>query len=464
LFQFISDNTVNVPHFCIYGDFNLPDIDWDVLTSHTQISADFLRLCFQIGASQCVKSPKRENNILDLVLCSDSNLIQELSCEVPFSDSDHACIVYSMQPFSVEKKPRVMKPCFAKADYTMINAYLSTLDWDVIYENCTSASDYFAAFKTVIDYVIAKFVPFEESRSPKKIPWFNESLKRLRKVKQRKWQRYRSNKNVVRYAQYNASAKLYKQEFLKSKCLFEQKLFDVKNSNPKKFYNYIRKQNTVCSLIPCMKKTDNSLATSDTEKAELFSEYFSSVFVHDNGVLPDCDINHTTSFDMFHCDVKPMIKIVKKLKSNASPGPDKVTPLFLKNIIANIAKPLCNVYNKCLDEGFVPADWKVAQIIPIFKKGDTQSPGNYRPVSLTSVLCKVLEKVVREQMLKYLFDNGIIPKNQHGFLPKRSTTTNLLECLDDWTSNFDKVFKLMLFTWTTQSVLIRLYIPNSCTS
>lgn len=81
--------------------------------------------------------------------------------------------------------------------------------------------------------------------------------------------------------------------------------------------------------------------------------------------------------------------------------------------------------------------WKIAHVISVFKKGNPQLPSNYRHVSLTSILFKVLERVVKSQMISYLFDNGIIPNNQHEFLYKRSALSNLLQCSDK-TDNFDE--------------------------
>ena len=187
-----------------------------------------------------------------------------------------------------------------------------------------------------------------------------------------------------------------------------------------------------------MKGPGDTLATSDDEKAMLFSDYFKSVFSFDNGIIPNFNVDTVTHLDKFTCDIRSMIKVIKKLKVNSAPGPDLFTVYFLKNIVANIANPLCKLYNICLDEGFVPDEWKLAHIVPIYKKGDAQCPCNYRPVSLTSVLCKILERVIRDQILSFLFTTNRIPKNQHGFIPKRSTVTNLLECMDNWTTNFDK--------------------------
>jgi len=86
----------------------------------------------------------------------------------------------------------------------------------------------------------------------------------------------------------------------------------------------------------------------------------------------------------------------------------------------------------------LPVDWKVATIIPIFKKGNKSSPCNYHPVSLTSVVCKVFESIIRERMLDHLFDNKLMSLCQHGFLPRKSCTTQLLHALNDWTESLDR--------------------------
>ncbi len=85
----------------------------------------------------------------------------------------------------------------------------------------------------------------------------------------------------------------------------------------------------------------------------------------------------------------------------------------------------------------MPDVWKRASKVPLHQNGDRHCVSNYRPISLTSVISKVLERIVRSQLLDYLLKNNIIPKNQYDFVPKKSTVTNLLVCLNDWTCNFD---------------------------
>jgi hypothetical protein len=91
-----------------------------------------------------------------------------------------------------------------------------------------------------------------------------------------------------------------------------------------------------------------------------------------------------------------------------------------------------------LESGEVPADWKVASVTAIYKKGPKSEPGNYRPVSLTSVPCKLIEGLVKDTLMDHLLKNKLISDSQHGFLPGRSCATNVIQFLDVVTKIIDK--------------------------
>ena len=93
--------------------------------------------------------------------------------------------------------------------------------------------------------------------------------------------------------------------------------------------------------------------------------------------------------------------------------------------------------NKCLTEGVVPNDWKLSNVTGIYKKGDETDPGNYRPISLTCLVCRILESILRDAILTHLQNYNLIAKSQHGFWPHRSTVTNLLEFLEVITKLID---------------------------
>ena len=113
-------------------------------------------------------------------------------------------------------------------------------------------------------------------------------------------------------------------------------------------------------------------------------------------------------------------------KINKSPGVDGISPKTLKETVEQISKPLAHVFNMSLQEGIVPLEWKEANIIPLFKKGSRNKSVHYRPVSLTSVICKLLETMIRDHMMDFLFKHKLINPSQHGFLKSKSCLTNVL--------------------------------------
>jgi len=103
--------------------------------------------------------------------------------------------------------------------------------------------------------------------------------------------------------------------------------------------------------------------------------------------------------------------------------------------------PLTLIYNQLLSVAEVPADWKKAFVVPVLKKGHTASVLNYRPISLTSVLSKILERILVAKIIDHLHANGLVSPEQHGFLKRRSTCTNLLDSQNDWTLNTELGFQ-----------------------
>ena len=114
-------------------------------------------------------------------------------------------------------------------------------------------------------------------------------------------------------------------------------------------------------------------------------------------------------------------KKIKKMKDNKSPGVDGIPPKLLKEIVDQISTPLANLFNLSLEEGIVPSEWKEANITPLYKKGSRKKPENYRPVSLTSVVCKLLETLIRDHMVEFLIKHKLINTSQ---LPKSKVMSN----------------------------------------
>jgi len=107
-------------------------------------------------------------------------------------------------------------------------------------------------------------------------------------------------------------------------------------------------------------------------------------------------------------------KMLSVLKTDKSPGPDGIHLLFLYSTLDEVTKPLTLIFKKSLAEGELPHDWKQANISPIYKKGPRYEAGNYRPVSLTSVVCKILEAIIKRAIVQFLDDRQTITPNNMG--------------------------------------------------
>ena len=131
-------------------------------------------------------------------------------------------------------------------------------------------------------------------------------------------------------------------------------------------------------------------------------------------------------------------KKILQLKISKAPGPDGLHPRLLKELAQQISQPLETIFQLSLKEGKVPTDWKQGEITAIHKKGSRRTAGNYRPVSLTCILCKIMESLVREPIIDHMCENSLFSKYQYGFINRRSTTLQLLFVLDEWREILDQ--------------------------
>ena len=137
-----------------------------------------------------------------------------------------------------------------------------------------------------------------------------------------------------------------------------------------------------------------------------------------------------------------MIKIVEgmiwKMKENRAAGVDGINSTFIKKCCKGLVRPLREIFRESMRVGEIPDAWKLANVVAIFKKGARWDPGNYRPVSLTSQIGKIMEGIIKENLVDYLEGNGLFGKSQHGFRKNRSCLTNLLEFMEVVSNRLDK--------------------------
>ena len=261
-------------------------------------------------------------------------------------------------------------------------------------------------------------------------------------LKQTMWGVYRRTRKEEDYANYKEALNAATTEIRQSKRSYEQKLACNIKHDSKSFYAYVRSKQNVQDKVGPLEDSAGNIVSQGFLMAEDLNGYFSSVFTkEDISSLPvaDAKFQEDKSDYIGPLVVTPELvaKKIKAMKDNKSPEVDGIPPKLLMETVEQISIPLARVFNLSLKEGVVPFEWKEANIIPLFKKCSRNKSENYRPVSLTSVICKLLERLIKDHMVDFLDKHKLLNSSQHGFLKARSCLTNMLCFFEEITKWID---------------------------
>lgn len=196
-------------------------------------------------------------------------------------------------------------------------------------------------------------------------------------------------------------------------------------------YRYINEKRKLKQGITKLKTKDGRYVEENKGLADCLNEYFCSVFTEEKeGEGPPLERMTNESFDACVFTEEDVLRLLSKVKTNKSQGPDEIHPKLLKELSGELAKPLTDLFNQSLVTGVVPEDWKLANVVPIHKKGSREESSNYRPVSLTSIVGKLMETLLKDRIVEHLKSHGLQDEKQHGFTSGRSCQTNLIDFFD----------------------------------
>lgn len=443
-------------YLLIMGDFNYGQVDWVHLIPTGSATfggpeekfIDCLRDCF---LTQHVHEPTRTrlNNIpsiLDLVLTNDEHIIDDIIYHSPLGKSDHCVLTFDMAVGKLDRATQVKRLNFAKANYPKMRENLSQVNWNVEMAEFDDTESLWCYIKDHIITQIEKFTPISKPFVNKTGREFevklDENTLKKRKVKTAAWRKYRRTRTEADYKIYCKARNQLRNMTRSAHKRIEKGVVRDAKANPKRFWKYVNGKSKRRGMIPELKmgtNNDSGMTKSDKEKAEVLSSFFSSVFTPESTedlpefVVPNIE-NHMMCNPIKECEVKLKLS---SLNVNKSIGPDKIPPRVLYELRNELVFPLTMLFNMSLDCGCVPSEWKLANVSPIFKKGAKSEANNYRPVSLTSVLCKILESLVKTKIMDYMMENNLFSTKQYGFISGRSTSLQLLKVMEDWTSILD---------------------------
>ena len=426
---------------CIVGDFNFPTINWkgEWTNEENNTFCESLRESF---LCQMVTNPTRRRgdqtpHILDLVLVNDEKFISNITHSAPFGKSDHETLTFNLyinEPTQSKETDYIYD--LGKGNYKNMRQELSKIQWSEV-EGGT-VNEYWSYLKTSILDSMEKHIPKIQIKSNKstKPLWMTGSVKKSVKKKYNLYKKFLQTRKNYHHQLYIKTRNKCNITIKNAKRDYEKRLSKECKSNPKYFWKYVQaKTKSNVGISPLM--TDNGkLATNDEDKANTLNNFFASVFTKENiSNIPTTTTEDKCNSILYDIVVTPMAvkEKLQALNPSKAQGPDKIPPRVLKELSEELALPLCILFNKSLESGEVPEDWKTAVVTAIFKKGTRSDPGNYRPVSLTCVVCKVLESIVRDVLVNFMNSNKLYSPCQHGFRKQRSCITQLLEVMEDLT-------------------------------
>ena len=210
-------------------------------------------------------------------------------------------------------------------------------------------------------------------------------------------------------------------------------------SNPKRFWAFINSKKCDSSGVSPLKSSDGITYTEGMAKANILNKQFSSVFTNEDTTnIPEkghCPYPSMTNIVISPAGVK---KLLDGLDPHKATGPDGIPSRLLKTLSDELTPILTTLYQASVQQGVIPDEWKAANVTAIFKKGERNKACNYRPISLTSISCKVLEHIVCSSIMAHLDRNHILTDAQHGFRKRRSCITQLILCTEDLMKGIDK--------------------------
>ena len=456
----------------VCGDFNFPNINWDnntvVGSTYCQASRfvdclDDNFLCQHVHEFTR-KRGKDKESLLDLIITDSyqSQISESVEVTSPLGKSDHGVVIWNYlttikEEEKVEATPKLN---YHKGNYDKLKQLCLEEDWTTLLneKGDESIDITVEAFYSKLNEFVKECIPTKETKVKDRPPWMNRTAADSIKSKDHSWKRFQINKSRKNYLDYVKQRNKTTKKIRKAKKLYEKRIAEECKKNPKLLYQYCNFKRASKSNIIRLKNKSGQFLMSNQDNANELNNFFQSVFTKEEdiqelifnqsskllfddldpqepfnfrGKLPQTTINEIT------VTTDDVYELLSSLDPYKSAPQACLHPRLLKEAAAELAEPLRIIFSKSIKECKVPQTWKEGVVTPIYKNGDRHVAKNYRPVTITSLLCRTLERIIKKQITKHIDDNDLLSAQQHGFRNKRSCVSNLLEAMDSITDMLD---------------------------
>ena len=419
------------------GDFNLAHNNWNTyefLTGNPnkEHHEKLLDICIDHSLEQMQLKPTRGGNILDLVLTNRPSLVNTVSLLPGIADHDTICTDTLIKP---NYSNQIRRPIYSyhKANWIDIKASMKETCANII-KSKKDVEGKWNDLRLAIEAIMESKIPNKMASKMRQLPWLSKSDKKKISKKHRLFQKAKTSGTDEDKEKYRKHKRATQKATRASHWKHINTILDesLKEGNSKPFWKYIKSKRVDNIGVSGLK--ENGILYEDSKsKAEILLKQFTSVFTKEDtsAPLPDIKDKSFPSINNILVDEKGVLKLIKGMNVNKAAGPDGIPNKLLKACAEEVAPVLTNIFQESLNSSKLPADWKKANVTPLFKKGDKHVPQNYRPVSLTSVCCKFLEHIVCKHILSHLEKYKILSDLQHGFRSGHSCESQLIITIND---------------------------------
>ena len=428
------------------GDLNLPDIDWQ--TQQVQgnqypiaISQTFLEMTRDCCLEQKVNFPTRKDRTLDLFLSNRPSLVNR--CESLPGLSDHDIVYVDSNIIAKRQKPIRRKIYIwkrADLDAMIAGAEEINMEFHEKFDPSSDIEEMWSFLSTSLIGLLDATVPSKMSSTRFHQAWITGEVKRITRRKKRAYTKAIRTKDPTDFLRYQELKKATRKACKEAYASYIKDIIspDI-TSNPKRFWGFIKGKRCENVGVAPLKNEDGFTHSDSQARANILNRQFSSVFTRNEHTedIKDLGPSPHPTMPPINIQVAGVVKMLKNIQVHKASGPDNISNRLLKSIAVQIGPAFTTFFQSSVKQGHLPKQWKHANVVPIFKKGDRSKAANYRPVSLTSVSCKLLEHILCSAIMRHLDRNKILTEAQHGFRRHRSCESQLILTVNDLAENID---------------------------
>ncbi|KAF2344739.1 hypothetical protein FHG87_024505 [Trinorchestia longiramus] len=298
---------------------------------------------------------------------------------------------------------------YKQANFEQIKEELGSINYEVLMRN-KNAEKCYMILKEKIGTTTEYHIETKRISPTKNPPWFLKEINHVINARQQSYRRLNRCQTEPYRQKHICTCRAVKRTIKSTKRNKEIIVAEQVKTNTKSFYKCANDRRLKRNTIGLLTRTDNKI------KARILNTYFTSVFTHkDLTEIPQhSDLNpwEILPDGVYTVEQVEQLSILNPYKPT---GPDGFAPRILKETTVIISEPLAKIFTRSLETGIVPEDWKQANLTPISKKGNKQTPNNYRPISLTSFMSKTIERLLKVCIAEQLNDQNLMTDTQHGF-------------------------------------------------